>query len=378
MQGYSEVHMILRFGGAGGSGICINDCNGYARAIKSPKIECHVILAPYLESEVLFSDIVLPASLELERNDIMGCIQVGRTAHYSPKIIEPPGEAKTDYEMLTGVAERLGFKDKYTDGNSDDDWMRKMYERSSVPERGKLTWEQFKAKGYYAYEFPKDYKPAVGMRWYYEKPEGSGFETPSGKIEFQSKQITDFWGEHSTAVGDVPKYFVSAYGRYSPNARRYPLQVVAQHNKYRIHTKWNSAPHLTDVYKLKNGEPESIKGIGYEPVWINPVDAEARGIKENDIVRIFNDTGQILNYAHVTDRIMPGVVWVPWGSWYLPLQPGNPDSPDAGGEYNTLAPRSVGGLEEYVDANGNIAFQRPHCLATHGHCILAQMEKWTG
>jgi len=118
---------------------------------------------------------------------------------------------------------------------------------------------------------------------------------------------------------------------------------------------------------------------------MNPADANARGIKEKDIVRIFNDTGQILCYAHLTERIMSGVVHVAWGSWYIPLEPGNPDSPDKGVEYNTLVSRvgthldATGRLvNEYIDANGNIAYQEPQNLSTHGHSVLAEMEKWTG
>lgn len=379
MKGYSEVHMMIRAGGGGGTGMAGNDCNGYARAMQSPKLETIVIQTPNNESEVWYSDIVLPACLPAERNDIGESTTPSYNVVFWHKLIEPLGERKTDLDICTGIMDRLGLKDKYTDGNSEEDWLRKFWEFSTGAKT--LTWEQFKAKGYYAPPFPSDYKPNPQLRWFYTKPASdikdnkSGLDTPSGKIEFQSKLLTDFFGEHSTVVGDVPKYFVSPFGRYSPYAKKYPLQINAEHNKYRDHTKFNSAPFLQDVYKYN----------GYEPAEMNPVDADARGLKEKDIVRIFNDTASVLAYVHVTERVIPGVVHLAWGSWYRPLTPGDPSSPDKGGEYNTLVSRAAAKIDkdgtimnEYIDANGNIAYQQPLCMATHGHSVLAQVEKWTG
>jgi anaerobic selenocysteine-containing dehydrogenase len=58
-------------------------------------------------------------------------------------------------------------------------------------------------------------------------------------------------------------------------------------------------------------------------VWINPVDAEARGIKHSDMVRIFNERGSVLYCAYVTERMMPGVVRAPDGSSYNPVKAGD-------------------------------------------------------
>ncbi len=379
MPGYSEVHMIIRDGGGGGTGMNGNDPNGTARMLKSPKIETNVIIAPQYESEVWWGDIVLPACGPPERNDVGETTCPSYNIVYWHQLIDPLGERRTDLDICTQIMDRLGLKAGYTDGNSsEDDWLRKLYETSSAAKV--LPWEQFKAKGYYSPPFPSNYKPSPQLNWFYTKPGSqitdskSGLDTPSGKIEFQSQLLTNFFGEHSTVVGDVPKYLVSPFGRYSPLAKKYPLQINAEHSKFRDHTKFNSSSFLQDVYKYN----------GYEPAEMNPADASARGLKEKDIVRIFNDTGQILAYAHITERIRPGVVHVAWGSWYRPLTPGDPNTPDKGGEYNTLVSRAnhldaQGHLmNEYIDANGNIAYQQPLCLATHGHSALAEMEKWTG
>lgn len=72
---------------------------------------------------------------------------------------------------------------------------------------------------------------------------------------------------------------------------------------------------------------------------MNPADADTRGLKEGDIVRLFNDTGHILCHLHLTERMVQGVVWVPWGAWYNPIIPGDNDSVDKGGCCNTLVSR---------------------------------------
>ncbi len=323
MPGFSEVHLLYRFGGAGGYGMLSPDPNSNAKAYQSPKIESFFINAPRFDAESVFADIILPACDMQERNDLSVSNNMGSVAVYQRAAVEPLGQSLTDYQIMVDLANRLGFADTFTEGNTEDDWLRKCYEMTSYP----LSWEDFKAKGYQILPMPKDYTPAPSMKWFYDKPgaqitgPSSGLSgTPSGKIEFQSKTLTDFYGEHSTAVGDVPKYFVNPHGRWSPLAKKYPLQINAQHSKYRDHTKAHSAPFLYDIYKYN----------GYEPADMNPVDADARGIKEKDIVRIFNDTGQILAYAHLTERIVPGVVHVAWGSMYRPVQLGNTATPDAG------------------------------------------------
>ncbi len=49
---------------------------------------------------------------------------------------------------------------------------------------------------------------------------------------------------------------------------------------------------------------------------INRIDAEVRGISDGDKVRVFNDRGELIIIAKVTERIMPGVIDIPHGAWY--------------------------------------------------------------
>ena len=76
----------------------------------------------------------------------------------------------------------------------------------------------------------------------------------------------------------------------------------------------------------------------YEPVWIHPTDAAARGIEHGDIVKIFNERGIVLAGACVWERIMPGVVYIDHGARHDPIIPGKVDR---GGAINTIAPNGL-------------------------------------
>jgi len=81
---------------------------------------------------------------------------------------------------------------------------------------------------------------------------------------------------------------------------------------------------------------ETYEVAGREPVWINPEDARARGLKGGEVVRIFNDRGATLAGAIVTDRIRKGVVMLQEGAWYDPDEPGKPGAMCKHGNINVL------------------------------------------
>jgi trimethylamine-N-oxide reductase (cytochrome c) len=79
-------------------------------------------------------------------------------------------------------------------------------------------------------------------------------------------------------------------------------------------------------------------GYLYHPVWIHPSDASRRGIRQGDIVRVFNERGGTLCGALVTERIIPGAISSDHGSKYDPIVPGELDR---GGANNTISPHKV-------------------------------------
>jgi anaerobic selenocysteine-containing dehydrogenase len=97
-------------------------------------------------------------------------------------------------------------------------------------------------------------------------------------------------------------------------------------------------------------------------VWINPADAEKRGIKTGDVVRVFNGRGQVAAGAYVTAKVRPQCVVLHQGAWYRPAEPGKPGSLDRGGSSSVLtAQRGTSQLA-----------QGPVC-----HTCLVEIEKVT-
>lgn len=92
-------------------------------------------------------------------------------------------------------------------------------------------------------------------------------------------------------------------------------------------------------------EIETCKVIGpdgyrYEPVWINPLDAEKLGVEDGDVVSVYNERGDVLGGVRLTERIMPGVVYQDHGARVDAIVPGQ-GGLDRGGANNLIAPKAL-------------------------------------
>lgn len=336
MPGYSEVKMMFRLGG--GQFGSYSNINWRASAYLSPKLETIVISALFMEPCMRYADILLPACTDFERNDIsmFGCgglyiPYMGSANHqiaiYHKRCIEPLGKSMSDLEIYYSFARKLGIYEQLSEGNTEEDWIRKLFDASSLPKY--ISYEEFKQRGYYIFPFPENYKPAPALRWFYE--EGTGLATPSGKLEIYSKVLASFYGEKNPEIGPYPRYIEPQDGRNSPKAKKYPLVVFLPHPKFRFHTMMENVSWLRDLHKVKGAD-----GREREPIWLNPGDAEARGIKHGDTVLVFNDKGKILAGAVVTERVKPGVVRIFYGAFWEPQDPRAPGSLDMSGSGNVL------------------------------------------
>jgi trimethylamine-N-oxide reductase (cytochrome c) len=95
----------------------------------------------------------------------------------------------------------------------------------------------------------------------------------------------------------------------------------------------NSWFHEIPTCKVKGPD-----GYLYEPVWLHPSEAAKRGIKDGDIVKVFNERGEVLCGAYVTERVMPGVAYVDHGARADFIVPG---VLDRGGAINTITPHNI-------------------------------------
>jgi biotin/methionine sulfoxide reductase len=138
----------------------------------------------------------------------------------------------------------------------------------------------------------------------------------------------------------------------SPVAARYPLHVISNQPKHRLHSQLDFGVTSRDG-----------KVAGREAVWLNPADASARGIADGDLVRVFNDRGACLAGAAVTDRVMAGVIQLATGAWYDPVEPGVDGSLCKHGNVNVLT----------RDAGTSRLGQGPSA-----HSCLAEVERYAG
>ena len=258
-------------------------------------------------------------------------------------------ESKSDYDVYIELSKRLGFQDRYTEGNTMEDWIKKIFYKSSLHEH--VSYEDFKKKGYYVVPPPKpDFKRAVSNKWYYEDREcdvpdhnnplkgtdrAKMMGTPSGKIEFTST----FLQKHFPDDEERPvkaRYIEPWEGIRSPLAEKYPLVLETPHMRFSYHTHFDNKSPWLDEIPIHRAMKD---GYAYWPVRMHPTDAHERGIKNGDLVKMYNDRGAVLCVAYLTERMKPGVLMsYQAGAKYDPLEPGKPGSIDRGGCVNLLSP----------------------------------------
>jgi len=284
------------------------------------KPEFIVVHEQFMTATARSADIVLPINSQLERNDIANA-WMGSPPwfFYINKAVDSAYECKTDLEICTELAVRLGIPN-YND-KTEDEWLREI--AGSFP--AITDYDEFRRKAVVKMELPE---PLVPLKEQIEDPENNPFPTPSGKIEIYSRHFAD---KNNPKLPPIPKYIEDWEGPHHPLIKKYPLQVISIHAKTRVHSQFDTIPWLREL------EPHKV--------WINTVDARARGISNGDLVSIFNDRGKMLITCRVTERIIPGVICMAEGACFSPDENGV----DRGGCENTLSNdvSSPGGASTY-------------------------------
>jgi anaerobic selenocysteine-containing dehydrogenase len=336
-KGYPEIHMIWTDSPCWIT--CWNDGNSYIQALRDPKIEFILAQHPWFENDCRFADMVLPVSTKFEERDIASDNMGGqfRIIVNEKKCIESVGEAKSDYEIVCMIAAKLGLLRQYAGDQNIEEMVRTGFENSGVEDM--VTYEEFDEKGYYVVPTDNDWgKYPAGLKRFYEDPENNPLKTPSGKIEFCSRNLAHYFPddkERAPVPHWVEKGETHDESRSSRRARRYPLLVVSNHPRWRVHANHDDITWTREIPTCKVRGPD---GYNYEPIWINPQDAAARGIENGDAIKMFNERGAVLGGAYVTERIMPGVVYMDHGARYDPIVPGELDR---GGAINTITPHNT-------------------------------------
>jgi trimethylamine-N-oxide reductase (cytochrome c) len=335
--GCPEVHMIWTDSPCWIT--CWNDSNDYIKALRHPKIEFIVAQHPWMENDCGFADLVLPANTKFEVRDIATDTMGGQfyLVINEEQAIEARGESFSDYEIVCKVAARLGMLEAYNGNKSIEELVDTGFAGSGVKDL--VSYEEFKEKGYFVVPTDPDWNTYTpGLKNFQEDPENHPLKTPSGKVEFFSQNLAEHFPTDPERP-PVPHWIEKGESHdealSSTRAATYPLLVLSNHPRWRCHANHDDLTWLREIETCKVTGPDGYK---YEPLWINPVDAEPRGIRKGDVVTIHNERGAVLCGAYVTERVMPGAVYVDHGARYDPIVPGELDR---GGAINTLTPHNL-------------------------------------
>ncbi|MBI5294851.1 MAG: molybdopterin-dependent oxidoreductase, partial [Chloroflexi bacterium] len=325
------------------------DVNRSAEILRDEsKVEFIVVQDNFLTPTGMFADIILPACTQFETWGVEDGWKYGDEVILQPKLVEPPGESKSDYQICADLAERLGIGEAFTEGRDEKDWVDyclQVFRSTRFPELP--TLDEFIEKNLGAWSNPVT-NPKIAFADFRADPTKYLLNTPSGKIEIFSKQLHDMGNPNE--IPAVPKYiqewespfeeqdtdktdFTESHGfslnqkeiRVNPcpsvqsvSKKVFPLQAIGHHTLARVHSTHANNDWLQEAFPQR--------------IFINPIDAAARDIHDGDLVRVWNGLGEMVILARVTPRILPGVVDIPQGAWWKP----DANGVDHGGCINVL------------------------------------------
>ncbi len=274
----------------------------------------------FLTDTADYADIVLPATSQLEHLDIHGSYGHLYVLANNPAI-DPVGEAKPNTEVFRLLAARMGFTDPCFRATDDELAARALL--PDHPSRDGIEWPALKAQGWQRLNVPEDYAPFAH----------GGFPTPSGKCEFLSARLEEL------GFDPLPTFHPPRESRLSnPElATRYPLAFLSPPARNFLNTTFANLPRFVDA----EGSPR---------LDIHPADADSRGIRDGERVRVFNDRGAFEVTARVTDRTRPGVVVAP-SIWWRKLSPGGENA----NAVTSAALTDFGGGATFYDALVEVA-----------------------
>ncbi len=329
----------------------LTNINKEIEAVK--KLELVVCSDSTITPSGLWADYLLPIATHFERHDVALPWYKGHYYIHRPKVIEPLGESKTDFQVYTELAYRLealdpeklrGFGKRYNPRAErnyfdnpdavDDAYLQAWWTGSVQNHQGvKMSWDEFKKRGVYKFILKQ---PHVAFREQIEK--GVPFETASGRIEIFSTtlaQVKDWtktqWGYEIPAI---PKWIEPFESLNHAKAKEFPFHMITPHPRWRTHSIFNNIPWLRETYQ--------------QEITLNAGDAKRLGIQTGDIVEAWNERGRVVMPAYVTERCMPGVVVLYEGAWMDRDEKGvdragNPDfltldqpAPSGAFAYNTI------------------------------------------
>lgn len=230
-----------------------------------------------------YADIVLPATTFLENKELV--TSYGHLyLQLSDQAIEPLGESCSNAELFRRVAARMGLDDeclRASDNELIDDALAVDMLKPDHEFLQGITREALERE----HSIPLNVPRTNGVYL----PFANGFATPSGKAELYSETLA------AAGLDPVVKFIPPTESRHSKQARKYPLELLSRkHDNFLNSTFCNLPGHQKMERRFE--------------LQMNAVDARVRGIAEGDILRLYNDRGEVRLRAKVDDSVPPGVV----------------------------------------------------------------------
>lgn len=225
-----------------------------------------------------YADFVLPGTSWVEE---LGFKSTNSHVYLTERVIDPLGEARPVAWVLRELARRLGFEQKFWPWPDTERAIDAVFDH---PSTGHVTVAQLRAgEGWAPFRISPVAHPDLR------------FPTPSGKVEFYSERMAG-WGLPPLPSWEEPR----ESKRSRPDLwARYPLTLRFGRTLTQFHSFYLSGQALPTLAK-KDPEPR---------LWISTEDAAARGIRDGERIRVFNDRGEMRVRAQVTPKVKPGVVW---------------------------------------------------------------------
>lgn len=345
-------------------GNCLTNQHGdvnRAHRVLGDVSKCEFILNMDVEftDSARYADIVLPDLFRMEQESAMDAGTWGRRIAVSTGEMGARFERRSAWEVCVELAKRWGIEDAFTEGRTEGEWIRRLYEGDRERSTGLPTFDQLLGEGL-AWRADRT-EPFVALADWRSDPVAHPLDTPSGKIELFSEQLAATaealrgapdegavtpiptyvpeWGPAEFAVGQAasdeaqePSAGPHADGQESETGTEpacdQPLRVFGFHSIARIHSSWGNVPAVS------RRVPQVIS--------INPADADARGIATGDLVEASNRFGTLRLPAHVTDDVIAGTIVMPQGAWWQ-AESRDPQNAPGAASVHIADPVDVGG-----------------------------------
>jgi len=252
----------------GDPAMVIPDSNNVKKALEQAAL---LVVQDIFPTEISkLAHVVLPAATWVEREATHTWID--RRVQKIEKLIEPPGEARPDWQIVCQLAEKMGYKDKFNFSSSGE-----VFEeiRSCVPQYKGINYERLsKTVGGIHWPCPSEDHPGTPTM-FLEK-----FNTPDGLGHFQSVEYKP--------PAEVPD-------------EEYPFFLTTGRSLFHYHTG-----------SMTRRTPKLVDEVPSAFVEVNPKDASKAGVRDKDMVTLTTRRGSIEAEARVTDEVPSGLLFVPF------------------------------------------------------------------